>query len=91
MMNNPYPNVGKIIYYFNCLSFANSGKKKKAVVFSSKGWGGGAINRLTSDLESAGFDVLEDDALDVHYVPDEKALKQAYDLGKKLAKEIKEE
>lgn len=91
MMNNPYPNVGKIIYYFNCLSFANSGKKKKAAVFSSKGWGGGAVSRLSSDLENAGFDVLEDDALDIRYVPDEEALRKAYDLGKKLAKVIKEE
>jgi flavorubredoxin len=90
MMNNPYPNVGKLIYYFNCLSYANCGVHKKAVTFSSKGWGGGAIKKLNDALEGAGFDVLTDDALDVQFLPSEDELEKAYELGKKMAQLIKE-
>lgn len=87
MMNNPYPSLGDIIYYFNCLTFKKTGYQKKAVVFGSKGWAGGANKKLTSDLEGAGFEVI--DSMDITYIPDEKILEECYELGKKVAKEIK--
>ena len=88
MMNNPFPNVGKLIYYFNALSFANTTYKRKALVFGSKGWGGGANKKLTDDLTSSGFDVV--DSYEINYVPTEEVYEKAYELGRKLAEDIKQ-
>lgn len=88
MMNNPFPNVGKIMYYFNALSFANTTYNRKALVFGSKGWGGGASEKLTNELTSNGFDVV--DSYDITYVPTEEVYEKAYELGKKLAEDIKQ-
>ncbi len=90
MMNNPYPKIGNLLSYLSCVSPANIGVRKKAVVFSSKGWAGGAISKLTASLTEAGFDVLEDEAIEEKYVPDDNDLEKCYDLGKKLAQIIKE-
>ena len=90
MMNNPYPKIGNLLSYLECVSPANTGVRKKAVVFSSKGWAGGAITKLTARLTDAGFDVLEDEAIEEIYVPDDNDYEKCYDLGKKLAQMIKE-
>jgi flavorubredoxin len=87
MMNNPFPSLGDLIYYLNCLSFSNTGMKKKALVFGSKGWGGGSNKKLSSDLEQAGFEIF--DQFDTTYIPHDDVLDQCYDLGKKLAIAIK--
>ena len=89
MMNNPFPSLGDLIYYFNCLSFSKVGKTKKAVVFGSKGWSGGSNKKLATDLEQAGFEIFEQ--FDTTNVPSDDVLNQCYDLGKKLAKSIKSE
>ena len=90
MMNNPYPKIGNMLAYLNCVSPANTGVRKKAVVFSSKGWAGGAIPKLTASLTEAGFDVLEDESIEEIYVPDDNDLDNCYELGKKLAQMVKE-
>jgi len=89
MMNNPFPSLGDLMYYFNCLNFKMTGYKKKAVVFGSKGWGGGANKKLTADLEGAGFDVLEQ--YDLTFVPTDEELNNCYEIGREVAKQIKEE
>ena len=61
---------------------------KNALIFSSKGWGGGAIKKLQDDLEASGFNVT--DTLDVTFVPDEDVLQEAFNKGVELAKSIKE-
>lgn len=91
MMNNPYPKIGNLLSYLECVSPANTGVRKKAVVFSSKGWAGGAIPKLTTKLTEAGFDVLEDESIEEIYVPDEDDLDKCYELGKKVAQMVKEE
>ncbi|MDR2874015.1 MAG: FprA family A-type flavoprotein [Methanobrevibacter sp.] len=88
MMNKPFPSLGDIIYYFNCLSFDRTGLKKKAVVFGSKGWGGGAIKKLSGELEQAGFEIFE--KYDVLNIPHEEELKKCYEIGKNLAKSLKD-
>ena len=89
MMNNPYPSLGDLMYYLNALSFKKTGYEKKAVVFGSKGWGGGATKKLTLDLESAGFEVIEQ--YDLTYIPTDEDLAKCYDIGKELAKQLKNE
>ncbi|WP_295722842.1 FprA family A-type flavoprotein [uncultured Methanobrevibacter sp.] len=91
MMNNPYPKVGNLMYYFDATNMARIGDGKKAVTFSSKGWAGGAIKKLNESLAGAGFDVLEEDSIDIKFAPTDDELDQAYELGKKLAQIIKEE
>ena len=90
MMNNPYPKIGNLLAYLSCVSPANTGVRKTAALFSSKGWAGGAIPKLTESLTAAGFDVLEDEAVEEIYVPDENDLDKCYELGKKLAQMVKE-
>ena len=69
---------------------SSTGDGKKAVTFSSKGWAGGAIKKLNESLSVAGFDVLEDDSLDIKFAPNDDELDLAYDLGKKLAQIVKD-
>ena len=89
IMNKPYPSVGDIIYYLDALNFKATGYTKKAVVFGSKGWGGGANKKMSAELEAAGFDVV--DQFDTIFIPDDDVLDQCYDLGKKLAQSLKDE
>ncbi|MDR1721747.1 MAG: FprA family A-type flavoprotein [Methanobrevibacter sp.] len=89
IMNNPFPSLGDVIYYFNCLNFSVTGRKRKAVVFGSKGWGGGAVKKLSDSLEQAGFDIFE--TFDILNIPHEEELDKCYEVGKALAKAIKEE
>ncbi len=91
MMNNPYPPVQKMLGYLNCVKFGNCGVKKKAVVFSSSGWAGGAVKKMNEALKDAKFDVLEEDAIEAKFYPKEDILDQCYDLGKKIANMVKEE
>jgi flavorubredoxin len=87
IMNNPYPSLGDIVYYLTALNFKATGLSKKTLIFGSKGWGGGANKKLTTDLEAAGFEIFE--TLDITYLPTEETFDKCYELGKKLAIEIK--
>jgi len=88
MMNKPFPRIGNMMYWLDCVNFAGTTSNKNALVFSSKGWGGGAVKKLQEDLEKAGFNVS--DTLDVTFVPDEEVLEEAFNKGVELAKSIKE-
>ncbi|MCC7553134.1 MAG: FprA family A-type flavoprotein [Methanobacteriaceae archaeon] len=88
IMNNPYPSLGDIVYYLTALNFKATTYTKKAVLFGSKGWGGGANNKLATDLESAGFDIAE--TYDTIYIPNSDVYDDCYEIGKKIAKEIKD-
>lgn len=89
IMNNPYPSLGDIVYYLTALNFKATGINKKAILFGSKGWGGGANKKLTTDLEAAGFEIIE--SFDTVYIPTEEVLDQCYELGLNLAQIIKKE
>ena len=88
MMNKPFPRIGNMMYWLDCVNFKGTGSEKSALIFSSKGWGGGAVQKLQQDLESAGFTVT--DTLDVLFVPDEDVLAEAFEKGAELARSIKE-
>ena len=88
MMNKPFPRIGNMIYWLDCVNFAGTTSNKNALIFSSKGWGGGAVKKLQTDLEAAGFNVT--DTLDVTFVPDKDVLEEAFNKGAELARSIKE-
>ncbi|MBV1767506.1 MAG: flavodoxin domain-containing protein, partial [Methanobacterium sp.] len=87
IFNGPFPSLGDLMYYLSGLSFDRTGFKKLAVVFGSKGWGGGASRKLSQDLAGCGFEVEE--SFDVKYVPGEEDLDKCYELGKTVAEKIK--
>jgi len=89
MMNNPFPSLGDLMYYLTALSFKKTNYQKKAVVFGSKGWGGGANKKLAADLEGAGFEVIKQH--DLTYIPTDEDLAKCYDIGKEIAKQLKNE
>ena len=88
MMNKPFPRIGNMMYWLDCVNFAGTTSNKNALIFSSKGWGGGAVKKLQTDLEAAGFNVT--DTLDVTFVPNEDVLEEAFNKGAELARSIKE-
>lgn len=88
MMNKPFPRIGNMMYWLDCVNFKGTGSEKDALIFSSKGWGGGAVEKIQRDLEEAGFNVF--DTLDVVFVPDEDVLEEAFQKGVELARSIKE-
>ncbi|MEW6011417.1 MAG: FprA family A-type flavoprotein [Euryarchaeota archaeon] len=87
IFNGPFPSLGDLMYYLSGLSFDRTGFKKLAVVFGSKGWGGGASRKLSQDLSNCGFEVEE--SFDVKYVPGEEDLDKCYEVGKTVAEKIK--
>ncbi|MGZ4943009.1 MAG: FprA family A-type flavoprotein [Halobacteriota archaeon] len=88
MHNEPFPSIGDIMYYLRGLRFDKTGKKKLAVTFGSKGWGGGATKKLAETLSACGFDALQ--GLEVSYVPSDDELVQCYDWGRELALKTRE-
>jgi flavorubredoxin len=62
---------------------------KFGVVLSSYGWGGGAIKQIQEILGPAKFEVVG--ALEINGSPTEENIKQIVELGKTLAKKIKEQ
>jgi flavorubredoxin len=62
---------------------------KFAVVLSSYGWGGGAIKQIQETLGQ--FKVEGVGALEINGPPTEENIKQIVEIGKTLAKKIKEE
>ena len=89
VMNNPYPSLGDTIYYLTALNFAATTYKKQAVIFGSKGWGGGATNKLETDLTAAGFEIF--DKFDTIYIPTEEVYDKCYEIGKSLVESLKED
>jgi len=62
---------------------------KFGVVLSSYGWGGGAIKQIQEILGPSKFEVVG--ALEINGSPTEENIKQIVELGKTLAKKIKEQ
>ena len=87
MFNQIYPSIGDLIFYLKGLNFGRTGRKRKAITFGSMGWSGEAPKILAEELEKCGFEVV--DQLKVNYSPSEDELVNCYNLGAKLASEIK--
>lgn len=61
-------------------------KKKKAAAFGSYGWSGDAPKIITSSLQGAGFEVV-DDGIRTLWVPDSEALNKCREYGVNFAKQ----
>ncbi|XRO76951.1 FprA family A-type flavoprotein [Methanocaldococcus sp. 10A] len=86
--DEPYPSIGDIVYYLRGLKFNRTGFKRLAVVFGSMGGNGGAVKILSEEVAKCGFEVVNQ--YELYYVPTEDELTNCYNMGKELAKKIKE-
>ncbi len=85
--DEPFPSVGDLIYYLRGLKFNRTGLERLAVTFGSMGGQGGAPEVLARDLKESGFNVK--DEYELYYVPDEDELEKCFQIGKKLAQDVK--
>jgi len=79
-----YPSIGGFLAFLRGIR----PQGKKAAVFGSYGWGGGAAQIMREELKKAGFDVFED-SLSVQYVPTDEELKKCFEFGKSVATRVK--
>ena len=82
--NQMFPTVASFMNYATGLK----PKDKLWSFFGSYGWGKGAVKGMSEEARKAGFDVQES-AIEVRFVPDEEDLARCFELGKRIAKEIK--
>jgi flavorubredoxin len=83
--NGVFPTVAE----FSCYIKGLRPQGRIAAVFGSYGWGKGATTKaLTADLQAAGMEVMEE--LQVQFVPDGDALKGCEELGRRVARKIKQ-
>lgn len=59
---------------------------KVAAVFGSYGWGGGAVKKIQSRLQTGGFEIV--DTLNVHGPPKQEHIKKAVALSEAVANKI---
>lgn len=85
--DEPFPSVGDLLFYLRGLKFNRTGRERLAVTFGSMGGQGGAIETLADNLKESGFQVKDQE--EIYYVPDADELDQCYEIGKKLAQEVK--
>jgi flavorubredoxin len=84
MNNNMYPTVADITNYMRGLR----PKGRKAAVFGSYGWGGGATKAIRENLEAGGFELAFPD-LEIRYAPMKEGVEKCIAYGVELAKSIK--
>ncbi|HNR26748.1 MAG TPA: FprA family A-type flavoprotein, partial [Methanobacteriaceae archaeon] len=83
----PYPSAGDILYYLRGLLFNRTGRERLAVTFGSMGGRGGSPHKLAEELTQYGFNVKEE--YEITFIPDQDELEKCFEVGKKLAQEIK--
>ena len=62
---------------------------KVGAAFGSFGWSGESVKHLSQVLEEMGTELVHK-GLKVKYVPDEKALEECKELGRLVARKVKE-
>lgn len=82
------PTVAGFLSYLRGLSPGRLGAKKIGCAFGSHGGMGGAVARAEDALKAAGIEVI-DGGFQVNYRPDGDELARAYDLGRRVAREIR--
>ncbi len=81
MNNVMMPKVAGMLEEITGLKFRN----KRASAFGSYGWTGGAVDRVATRLQDAGFDMTI--ALKTKWRPDLSALEECREHGRKIARE----
>ena len=87
LFNKVFPSIADVLLYTDELEFARTGIKRVGATFGSYGWGGNGPKWLNGKMEEAGFEMI--DNLEINYVPDDEDLEKCFDLGVKVAQEIK--
>lgn len=81
MNNVMMPKVAGLLEEMHGLRFA----EKKAAAFGSSGWTGGAVKRIDSRLQEAGFDVTA--PMHVTWKPDSDAIAQCVEYGREIGRQ----
>lgn len=63
-------------------------KNKKAAAFGTYGWSGEQVKMITDELDKAGFKIM-DEGLKTLWNPNEEAIEECYEFGRKIGNEIK--
>ena len=82
--NTMFPTVGEFLTYIKGLR----PKNRIAGAYGSYGWGGGATKQVDAELRALGLDML--DPLDVRYMPGADDLEACHELGRTVARRVKE-
>jgi flavorubredoxin len=83
--NNIYPSLADLLYYLKGLK----PKNLLGGVFSSYGWSGEAHKQLQDFLTEMNIELVGE-GVKSRYVPDEKTLKECFDMGTEIATKLKE-
>jgi len=83
--NNMLPNFAGFLEFVKGLH----PKNRKACVFGSYGWAGGAVKEIEGVLKEAGVEIAQQ-GFSVKYVPDENEMKRLFEYGRDFARKIKE-
>jgi flavorubredoxin len=84
-VNNGYlSSIGGILEEIKGMKFKN----KKAAAFGSYGWSGEVLKLLTEELQKSGFEIM-DEGIRLLWVPDEEALAQCVEMGKRIGESLK--
>ncbi len=84
-VNNGYlSSIGGILEEIKGMKFKN----KKAAAFGSYGWSGEVLKLLNEELQKSGFEII-DDGIRLLWVPDEEALAQCVEMGKRIGESLK--
>ena len=84
--NGMLPQMADLLHYMRGLRPAN----KIGAAFGSYGWSGEAVKLINTIMEEMRFRVL-DPGVRVQYVPTQDDLKKCVDLGRKVARTLKEQ
>ena len=84
--NGMLPQMADLLHYMRGLRPAN----KIGAAFGSYGWSGEAVKLINTIMEEMKFRVL-DPGIRVQYVPTQDDLKKCVDLGRKVARTLKEQ
>ncbi len=87
LFNKVFPSIADVLLYTDELQFARTGIKRLGATFGSFGWGGNGPAWLNTKMEEAGFEMV--DNLEIQYVPSDEDLEKCFDLGVKIAEEMK--
>ena len=64
-------------------------KNKRAALFASSGWSGGAIGTMEERVKKAGFNLDDADKLEIFWTPHEEDIKNCKEFGLRLASTAK--
>ena len=81
--NNMLPTVIDFLTYMKGLK----PKNKIAAAFGSYGWSGESAGHIEKELQSMKFDIIAPPKK-IQYVPDQDGLKECYELGEMIGKQV---